>query len=63
MNHNYVSKLLSLLPDLEAQVERGHLYRLDILHDNDCPFLRGGRCTCDPSFSLVDLSTPGGEAA
>jgi hypothetical protein len=62
MPHNYFRRLLDLLPALLAQVQPGHVYQLDILHDDECPFLSGGRCTCSPSFSITDLSTPGGEA-
>jgi hypothetical protein len=37
---------LAKLQDLD--VKPGALRLVDILHDDDCPKLRGGRCSCAP---------------
>lgn len=30
----------------------GNLVELDVLHDDDCPFLQGGECNCDVEIAL-----------
>jgi len=31
-----------------AGLQPGELKLVDVLHDDDCPKLRGGHCRCDP---------------
>ncbi len=39
----YLRKLLRAA----ARLQRGRAYVVDVLHDDWCPRLRGGECTCD----------------
>lgn len=36
-----------------AKLKRGELTHLIIRHDDWCPFLRGGDCTCNPDVEYV----------
>ncbi|MFB3907917.1 MAG: hypothetical protein ACE15D_05905 [Candidatus Eisenbacteria bacterium] len=46
----YLEKIARLTRDLP----RGSLAHVEVLHDDDCPMLRGKRrCTCDPDVRLV----------
>lgn len=52
----YRAKLASLLPALQAALKPGGTYILRVAHDDWCPFLRGGHCVCDPTFSAEEVS-------
>jgi hypothetical protein len=50
MEHRYQKKMMELMPLLAAMVPKGSLAHLDVRHDDDCAFLRGGICACDADF-------------
>lgn len=40
---------------LAAGLEPGSVSVLQIAHDDECPHLTGGRCSCEPDFRLVTV--------
>lgn len=47
--HSYVSKVTRLAKS--GQLPKGEVVHIDVIHDDGCPRLRGGRCSCDPEVS------------
>lgn len=46
----YMEKMLNLLET--GKLERGKTYEAVVSHDNDCSFLSGGQCDCDPDVDV-----------
>ena len=54
--HNHVKKIMALIE--AGHLRPGGLYRTDIAHDDDCPFLAHvGECICDPDVELTEVAT------
>ena len=45
----YIKKILFM----RGQLRPGRLVRVDIRHDDWCPALRGGLCSCSPDVALL----------
>ncbi len=58
LRHNYIKKLVHLY---ESGALSQDLTHVDVLHDDGCPALRQGYCTCDPDL-LID-GRPAGEGS
>lgn len=51
--NNYMIKILSMFS--EKKFERGTLLDAQIIHQDGCPFLQGGPCTCDPDITIREI--------
>ena len=47
--HNYKRKILGLIAEGKLSLDPG-LWHIDVAHDDWCPALTGGTCTCDPDI-------------
>jgi hypothetical protein len=54
MAGNYVQKVFEAAR--AARVGAGDVVKANIYHDDNCPRLRGGCCTCDPDVRLEWLA-------
>lgn len=43
-----------LIKHARSVVKPGTVQMVTVLHDHDCPKLRGGRCTCQPEIELLN---------
>lgn len=51
----YVPKMLEWAQEHMNEL-KGKVTEVDVLHDDDCPFLRGcGDCNCEPDFQWREL--------
>jgi hypothetical protein len=47
--HNHLRKLAQL--EQAGLLPTSGIIELDVLHDDECGFFRGGRCDCDPRIT------------
>ena len=52
----YLSRLLAVVAGYP--LTPGAVVEVNALHDDDCPFLRGGECSCDVEVELVAEHDP-----
>jgi hypothetical protein len=50
LKHRYGRKLIKLR---KKMAKKGKLVEFQIHHDNWCPFLSGGYCTCDAEVTIM----------
>jgi hypothetical protein len=50
LRNPYLARLLALYA--AGNLRGGQVYRVQVAHDDDCPRLRGGDCTCKPDIYL-----------
>lgn len=48
MKRNYLKDILKTISIGQIQTQPGQVTHVEVLHDDDCPFLQGGECTCKP---------------
>ena len=40
---------------MEIAPRKSGIFELQVMHDDDCPKLRGGECRCDPDVRIIDF--------
>jgi hypothetical protein len=53
--HNCQRDLMEMIAaGLFADLPKGAVLRLTVVHDDDCPIFVGGACNCQPEYQLGD---------
>jgi len=55
---NYIDQILELCnkPEMQGKMQ-GKICHITVLHDDDCPLLSDGICTCTPDLKLERIAT------
>lgn len=61
LNHAYLPIALRLMQVLKdsGNLEPGQIFDTDVSHDEACPFLQDGTCSCDPIITIRKGSATG----
>ena len=50
----YLKDILKAVSTGRIQTRPGQVAHIEVLHDDDCPFLQGKECTCKPDVKLIE---------